>query len=242
RYIATIPSRGYQFVAPVSVRGAEACSNETAIAVLPFANVSGEPDFEYFGDGLAEELITALSRLRGVRLAARTSAFSFKGRQVDVREIAAQLGVDMVLEGSVRKVGSRLRVTAQLVNAADGYHLWSNRYDREMEMRDIFEVQDEIAVAVLQALKLQLPGGQRAEVFRHRTEEVRANEVYMKGRFHLFRMTQSGIETGLQYLERAIEVDPSYALAHVGIAHAYRMYGPSLEMQPGEVGPKAMAA
>jgi TolB-like protein/Tfp pilus assembly protein PilF len=242
RCIVTIPSRGYQFVARVRTTAADQRSREIAIAVLPFANVSDDPDFEYFGDGLAEELITALSRLRGVRVAARTSAFSFKGRQVEAREIANLLRVGMVLEGSVRKSGSRLRVTAQLINAADGYHLWADRYDREIEMRDLFDVQDEIAAAVLDALKVNLPGSERAQVFRHRTANVNAHELYLKGRFHLFRMTQSGIETGLGLLEQAIEADSSYALAHVGVAHAYRMFGPSLEMPPGEVGPRAIAA
>ena len=126
--------------------------------MLPFANVSTDAEYEYFGDGLADDLISALSKREGLRVVARTSAFSFKGRQVDVRRIAERLGVNFVLEGSVRKSGTRLRVTAQLVNAADGYQLWSDRYDREIELRDMFEVQDEITLAVLDALKVNLPG------------------------------------------------------------------------------------
>lgn len=244
RYIVTVPGRGYQFVAQVrntTSRVETAPPVEAAIAVLPFSNGSGDPDFDFFGDGLAEELITALSRLQDVRVAARTSAFSFKGRQADVRQIAEQLGVTLVLEGSVRRSGTRLRVTAQLIDAATGCNVWSERYDREMEMRDIFDVQDEIAVAVVRALKLQLPGGDSA-VLGHQTGNFKAHELYLKGRFYLFRMTRPGIEAGLQCFERAIEIDPVYAPAYVGIAHGYRMFGLSLEMAPNEVGPKAAAA
>jgi hypothetical protein len=158
-----------------------------------------------------------------VRVAARTSAFSFKGRQADVREIARKLGVSFVLEGSVRRAGTRVRVTAQLVNAADGYQLWSERYDRETEMRDIFDVQDEITLAVLDALKVSLPGRDTSAVFGRSRENVEAHELFLKGRFHLFRMTPAGIEAGMRHFEQAIEKDPSSALAHVGLAHAYRM-------------------
>jgi TolB-like protein/Tfp pilus assembly protein PilF len=249
RYIATVPGRGYQFVAGVGVAGpagpAAPLSEpaaEASIAVLPFVNVSADPDIEFFGDGLADELINRLSKLARVRVAARTSAFSFKGKQAHVREIASGLGVSLVLEGSVRKSGGRLRITAQLVNAADGYQLWSERYDREIEMRDLFEVQDEITLAVMDALKPSLPRGERAAVLKHSTENVKAHELYLKGRFHAFRMTASGIEAGIRCFEKAIEADPGYALAHVGLAHAYRMFGLSLDMPPGEVGPKAKAA
>lgn len=138
RYIATVSGRGYQFVASVVANGAPAParSGMPSVAVLPFVNVGGNAEYEYFADGLADELISALSKLPGVRVAARTSAFAFKGRQAHVREIASQLGVTLVLEGSVRKSGNRLRVSAQLVNAADGYQVWSERYDREIEMRE----------------------------------------------------------------------------------------------------------
>jgi TolB-like protein/Tfp pilus assembly protein PilF len=246
RYIATIPGRGYQFVATVqstTPSAATAASTvKPSIAVLPFANVSTDAEYEYFGDGLADDLISALSRLQRLRVVARTSAFSFKGRPVDVREIADALGVDFVLEGSVRKSGTRLRVTAQLINAADGCHLWSARYDREIDLRDIFDVQDEIARAVLDALKLTLPGQQTSAVAARRSSNAAAHELYLKGRFHLFRMTAAGIDAGVQYFTRALECDPSYALAYVGLAHAYRMYALSLERPPGEVGPQGHAA
>lgn len=245
RYIATLPGRGYQFVAQTRV-AAKAVHGQgpevTSIAVLPLMNVTADPDCEYFADGLAEDFINALSKLPGVRVAARTSAFAFKERQAHVRQIADQLGVKLILEGSVRKSGNRLRITAQLVNAADGFQLWSERYDREIDMRDIFAVQDEITLAVVDALKLKLPSGEQSAVLKHPTENVRAHELYLKGRFHLFRMTRSGIEAGIPYFEKAIEADPSYALARVGLAHAYRMFGLSLDKPTSEVGPKAKSA
>ena len=126
--------------------------------MLPFANVGHDAALEYFADGLADDLIASLSRLDGLRVVARTSAFFFKNRPSDIREIAKHLGVDLVLEGSVRRSGSRLRVTAQLINAADGCHVWSDRYDREMDMQDVLAVQDEIREAVLGALKPSLAG------------------------------------------------------------------------------------
>jgi serine/threonine-protein kinase len=246
RYITTVPSRGYQFVA--EVRGAaepgaqREPTTEASIVVLPFVNVSADPAYDFFADGLADELIVALSKLERLRVVARTSAFSFKGTHGDVRQIADSLGVNLVLEGSVRKSGTRLRVTADLVNAANGCQIWSERYDREIEMRDMFEVQDELTHAVVGALQPNLPGAERALIPRHRTRDPAAHELYLKGRFHLFRMTQSGIDAGVQYFERAVEADPTYALAYVGLAHAYRMYALSLELPPQEVAAKSRVA
>jgi len=246
RYIATVPGHGYQFVAQVIVAAEQPARSqpyqEASIAVLPFANLSADPDNEYFCDGLAEELINTLSQLHRVRVVARTSAFSFKGKQADIREIAEKLGVNMVLEGSVQKSGNRLRITAQLIDTADDCHLWSQRYDREMEMRDIFEVQDEITLAVVDALKLKLPPGEKSAALRHHTENVKAHELYLKGRFHLFWMTPFGITSGLSYFQGAIQADPSDALPHVGLAHAYRMFATVLGMCPNEFLPKAKAA
>jgi TolB-like protein/Flp pilus assembly protein TadD len=246
RYIATVPGRGYQFVARVIVVPKQPAQSqpfqEASIAVLPFANLSADPDNEYFCDGLAEELINTLSQLHRVRVVARTSAFSFKGKQADIREIAEKLGVNMVLQGSVRKSGNRLRITSQLIDTADGCHLWSQRYDREMEMRDIFEVQDEITLAVVDALKLKLPPGEKSAALRHHTENVKAHELYLKGRFHLFRMTPPGITSGLAHFQEAIQADPSDALPHVGLAHAYRMFATVLGRFPNEFLPKAKAA
>lgn len=246
RYIATVPSRGYQFVADIR-RAAEPVApresiTEASIVVLPFVNVSADPEYDFFADGLADELIVALSKLERVRVVARTSAFSLKGTNRDIRQIADKLGVNLVLEGSVRKSGTRLRVTADLVNAANGCQIWSERYDREIEMRDMFEVQDELTRAVVGALKPNLPGAGSALILRHHTHNPAAHEFYLKGRFHLFRMTQSGIDAGVQYFDRAVEADPTDALAYVGLAHAYRMYALSLEMAPREVATKSREA
>lgn len=246
RYIATVPGRGYQFVAKVRIVDESPAQREptagASMVVLPFVNVSADPEFDFFGDGLADELIIALSKVHSVRVVARTSAFSFKRTQPDIRRIADTLGVTFVLEGTVRKSGTRLRVTAELINAADGCQVWSERYDRELDMRDVFEVQDELTRAVLDAITPNLPRPQQAAVIGHGTRNAAAHELYLKGRFHLFRMTQSGIETGVRYFERAVEADPTYALAYVGLAHAYRMHALSLELPPSEIGPKAQAA
>src|SRR3954452_19708817 len=188
RYIATVPGRGYQLVAPVRVATRPVPHEPPAtvsVAVLPFVNVSADPEYDFFADGLADELIVALSKMDRVRVIARPSAFSFKGTQADVLTIANTLGVSLVLEGSVRRSGTRLRITAELVNAADGCQVWSARYDREMEMRDIFDVQDELTRAVLDAVRPNLPV-QPAIVTKYRSNSVVAHELYLKGRFHLF--------------------------------------------------------
>jgi TolB-like protein/Tfp pilus assembly protein PilF len=244
RFIATVPGRGYQFVAtvrPAMQPMPHEPRGTISIVVLPFVNISADPEYDFFGDGLADELIMALSQIDGVRVIARTSAFSFKGTQTDVRSIANTLGVSLVLEGSVRKSGTRLRVTADLVNAADGYQVWSARYDREMDLRDTLDVQDELTRAVLDAVRPNL-SVRNGVVAQHRTRNVIAHEQYLKGRFHLFRMTQPGIEAGVQWFERAIQADSTYALAYVGLAHAYRMHALSLEMPPSEIGSRAKAA
>jgi TolB-like protein len=148
----------------------------SSIAVLPFVNMSPDPENKYFGDGLAEELINALTQLKGLHVAARTSAFRFRGRETDIKEIGQQLNVSIILEGSVRKAGKRLRITAQLINIADGYHLWSERYDREME--DIFAIQDEITAAIIDSQT-------RQERRRTRyTENLEAYSLYLKGRYY----------------------------------------------------------
>lgn len=244
RYIVTVPGRGYQFVAPVQSAAPNSFANGSAsaisIAVLPFVNLTGNLDCEYFGDGLTEELTDAFSKLARVRVVARTSAFSFRGKQADVREIASQLGANLVLEGSVRKSGNRLRITVRLIDAVDGYQLWSESYDRENH--DTFAVQDEITPSVVDALKLKLPGVKKSPAPKPASDEARSHGLYVKGRFHSFRMTRSGIEAGIPCFEEAIECNPSYALAQVGLAHAYRMFGLSLDMPTSEVGPKAKAA
>jgi serine/threonine-protein kinase len=186
-----------------------------SIAVLPFANISKDPDNEYFCDGLAEELLNALAKLDELKVAARTSAFSFKSKNVNVSEIGERLGVKNVLEGSVRRSGNRLRITVQLVNASDGYHLWSERYDREMQ--DIFNVQDEITLAVVDALKLKLFGHEKAAVLKRYTDDVKAHELFLKGRYYHYKYSAEGWRRAIEFFEKAIEKEPNYAPAYAGM-------------------------
>jgi serine/threonine protein kinase/tetratricopeptide (TPR) repeat protein len=189
-----------------------------SIAVLPFANLSAEPDNQYFSDGLSEDLISALARLQGLQVASRTSAFRFRGETTDIREIGRQLKVEALLEGSVRRSGKRLRVTAQLVNVADGYHLWSERYDREIN--DVFEIQDEITAAIIKTLEPTLAGQQQALTRRH-SENVQAYELYLKGRRLWDQRAESSLRAGLECFRAALELDPDYALAYAGVADSF---------------------
>ena len=208
---------------------------QPSIAVLPFVNMTADPDNEYFSDGLAEELINALSQLDGLHVTARTSAFRFRGKDVDIREIGNQLNVSTVLEGSVRKAGTRLRITAQLINVADGFHLWSEKYDREVE--DIFAIQDEISSAIVGKLKVRLFGEERARLARHYTDNFEVYDLYLKGRYFLSTLTVEGITKSLGYFQHAIQIDRSFALAHTGMAAVYYVHAvlalvPSVEAMP----------
>jgi eukaryotic-like serine/threonine-protein kinase len=187
-----------------------------SVAVLPFANMSADHDDEHFCDGLAEELLNALSKIDALRVAARTSAFSFKGKRADVSTIARTLGVSNILEGSIRRSGNRLRISVQLINAADGYQVWSERYDREM--RDIFALQDDITLAVVEALKVKLFGEEKAAVLKHHAATAEAYELFLKGRLHSYKYTAQGWKRAIEFFERAIDIQPDYALAYAGIA------------------------
>jgi TolB-like protein/tRNA A-37 threonylcarbamoyl transferase component Bud32/Tfp pilus assembly protein PilF len=189
---------------------------ERSIAVLPFANMSTDPENEFFADGIAEEIINALTKLPGLRVAARTSAFSFKGKNVNLRAVGEQLGVANVLEGSVRRAGSRLRITAQLIGVADGYHAWSERYDRELD--DVFAIQDEIAATIAERLKVTFDGRSGALV-QAGTENVSAYQLYLKGRVLLYKRGPH-IDRARECFKQAVALDPQYALAHAGLADA----------------------
>jgi eukaryotic-like serine/threonine-protein kinase len=196
-----------------------------SIAVLPFVNRSGDADNEYFSDGLSEDLINALSRLPGLQVASRTSAFRFRGSDLDIREIGRQLDVATVVEGSVRRAGSRLRVTAQLVNVDNGYHLWSERYDRQMA--DVFEIQDEIVTSIVESLVPALLGD-AADAVQPSTKNTEAYELYLKGRHYWHQRSPSTLRVAIQCFEHAIKLDPQYALAYAGLADCYailRVYG-----------------
>jgi TolB-like protein/Flp pilus assembly protein TadD len=201
--------------AGVSTQRQEA-SKPRSIAVLPFANMSADPENEYFSDGIAEEITNALSKVHALHVVSRTSAFAFKGKDQDVRRIGEALGVAVILEGSVRRAGNRLRITAQLVSVADGYHLWSERYDRDAE--DVFAIQDEIATKIAEALHLVLSEEERRELAHAPTDNVQAYEAYLRGRFFLHRFQKASVRHAKGMFEQAIGIDPEYALAFSGIA------------------------
>ncbi len=212
-----------------------------SIAVLPFTNVGGDPDSEVFSDGIAEELTNALSRLDGLRVVARASAFAFKGKQEDVREIGRRLGVATVLEGSVRRSGNRVRLTAELVSVADGYRLWSERYDRQVE--DVFAIQDEISSAIADVLEAKLLGAPKAYATEPTpTGDPKAYQHYLRGRHQWNQRTATALENSISEFEQAIGIDPRHAQSHAAIADSYVILGVYSHRQPGEVMPRAKAA
>jgi adenylate cyclase len=215
RIIETIPRKGYRLIAPVA-HLAPTFKSQPSIAVLPFSDMSIEKDQEYFCDGIAEEIINDLTHVKGLRVAARTSSFSFKGKSEDVRAIGRKLGVDAVLEGSVRKAGNQLRITAQLINVNDGYHLWSERYDREL--KDVFAIQDEIARSIAATLRITLSPTEKDAISRVPTTDLQAYDYYLRGRQFYYQYRRKGIECALKLFSHCIELDPSYARAYAGIA------------------------
>lgn len=192
-----------------------------SIVVLPFANLSGNPENDFLGEGLTEEIINALASFPQLRVVARTSAFQFKGRGEDVRQIGERLGVSNVLEGSVRKEDKRIRVTAQLVSVQDGMHLWSKTYDRELG--SVLEIEEQITRSIVDALKIQLAAGSKP-VCRPETNSPEAHELYLKGRYFWNKGTPSDLKRSIEYLEQAVAVDPKYAAAFAGLAHAYDLW------------------
>ncbi len=189
---------------------------QPSIAVLPFENMSSDKENEYFSDGLADELISALTKVGGLRVAPRTSAFAFKGRKEDIRKIGEQLQVRTVLEGSVRKSGNRLRINAQLVNVADSSHLWSETYNRQLE--DVFAIQDEIAQNIVKALRIILSEKEKQAIEKAPAANVQAYDFYLRGRQFFHQMRRKGFEFARQMFARAIAVDPGYARAYAGVA------------------------
>ena len=219
--LAAAPGLLYYFVVRARPPAAQAPAPEAAgpsIAVLPLLNLSRDPDQDYFADGLAEELLDLLAKVPGLRVAARTSAFSFKGKNDDMRTIAAKLQVSTVLEGSVRKSGEQVRITTQLISAANGYHLWSETYDRKLT--DVFAVQDDIAKAVVEALKLKLLPAQVPTSKGHRTTDPEVYTQYLLGRQFLSRSRREGYLQAAQAFEKALAIEPSFAPAWAGLATA----------------------
>lgn len=193
-----------------------------SIAVLPFANMSGDPEQEYFVDGLSEDIITALSRYRWFFVIARNSSFTYKGRAVDIKQVAAELGVRYVLEGSVRKAGNRLRVTGQLIDAETGVHLWAERYDRDLA--DIFAIQDEITESVVGAIEPEILMGEGRRAVRKPTESLDAYDCCMRGMWSHYQLTREQIEEAIRWHRRAIALDPDFGRAHMALARALMSY------------------
>jgi adenylate cyclase len=234
---AILPNAFSQMISEETNTAVFRANDDRSIAVLPFVNMSADVDNEYFCDGLAEDLLTALSKIGGIKVAARTSSFSFKGKSVEVGEIGERLSVKTVLEGSVRRSGDKLRITAQLINAADGYHLWSERYDRQMD--DVFAIQDEITGAIVHNLKVELLGLPERDPVN-----LDAYNETLKGRHWLSKRTAEDLQKGVTCFERALEFDPGYAPAFAGLADSYNLLGAGdyAVLQPSEAFPKAKDA
>ena len=236
RLLKTLPRKGFRFVGAIreddgrgslpagDVAGEEGghtltLSGKPSIAVLPFTNMSAEPDQEFLGDGIAEDVLTELSRLRWLFVIARNSSFTYKGTAVDVRQVSRELGVRYVLEGSVRQAAGRVRVTGQLIDATTGVHVWAERYDRGLA--DIFAVQDEIALAVASAIAPAIVHAERQRAVRKLPESLGAWEAYQRGLWHMFRHNAADNELAGTFFQRAIDVDPTYAAAYGGRAWSY---------------------
>jgi adenylate cyclase len=195
--------------------------DKPSIAVLPFANISGDPEQEYFSDGITEDLITDLSKISGLFIIARNSVFTYKGNPVKVQEVSRDLGVKYILEGSVRKVANRVRITAQLVDTTTGGHLWAERYDRDL--KDIFAVQDEVTREIVAALAVKLSDGETDRLTRRYTDNLEAYDYALRGLDYYFRRTKEATILALQMFEKAVEIDPLYALAYswLGLTHLH---------------------
>src|ERR1700731_1580843 len=245
------PLEVYRIILGPKIREAAAGERETStrtrqptgeqqrsIAVLPFVNMSSDRENEFLSDGISEDLLNALSWIEGLHVAARTSCFAFKGRNEDIRKIGDTLGGETVLEGSLRRVGTKLRITAQLIKVADGFSLWSERFDREMQ--DVFAIQDDITRAIMAALKLRLAGHSDRPVFKFQTTNAEAYELYLKGRF-FWNQRGIGLRKALHYFELALIEDPDYALAMSGLSDTYSLLSWYGDLPPAEAIPKAIA-
>jgi len=233
RFIETLAKRGYRFLDSPAARTPEA-----SIAVLPFLSLSTDPENELFADGMSDEIISTLAQIKNLHVVARTSTFSLKGKYVDLRMVGKQFDVRTVLEGSVRKSGDRLRITAQLVSAADGYHLWSRQYERDM--KDIFAIQKEIAQSIAQTLELALDA-ESQPLARGGTESLEAFKFYVKGRA-LFFQRGGQLIPAIECFRKAVAVDPKYGLAWSGMADAYNFLGFYGLAKPGACLPQAKDA
>lgn len=224
---------------PPVLQRAQNAGTEKSIAVLPFVNMSSDPEQEYFSDGISEEILTSLSQLNDLKVAGRSSSFQFKGKNIDLTEVGEKLHVSTVLEGSVRRQNQRLRITAQLINVKDGYHLWSEKYDRDMD--DIFAIQDEIALAITEKLKLTLLNDERNNLTKLPTTNNAAYDLYLRGKF-FWNKRGEGLKKGLDFFLQAINLDDHFALAHAGIADSYALLAFYALLPPNEAIPRARQA
>jgi TolB-like protein len=228
-HVVTVPGRGYRFIGLLPAPGADKgkvdepqglpLPDRPSIAVLPFTNLSGDPEQEYFADGIVEDITTALSRMRWLFVIARNSSFAYKGRTVDVKQIGRELGVRYVLEGSVRRSASRMRITGQLIDTTTGAHLWADRFDGGLE--DIFELQDVITVSVVSAMTPKL---ERAEIERAKqkpTESLDSYDYFLRGMAAVYQWTRRDIDEALKLFYRAIELDPNFVTAYGMAAWCY---------------------
>ena len=211
-----------------------------SVAVLPFVNMSSEKENEYLSDGISEDLCTALTQVKDLHVPARTSSFAFKGKTEDIRKIAEQLNVATVLEGSVSKAGNKLRVSAQLVNASNGYHLWAANYDREMA--DILEIRSDITRQVVDALKVQLGVEETRRLEKKPTETSQAYDIYLLGRYEINKFTEGGFNKAVEHFRHALEIDPQFARASAGLAEAFNMLGYWNFLPPAIAFPEAKRA
>ena len=203
------------------------------LAVLPFVNISADPENEYFSDGITEELLNALTKVDGLQVTSRTSAFAFKGKDIDIREIGIQLNVDRILEGSVRRAGNRARISTQLINATDGYHIWSEVYDRDLT--DIFKVQDEISSIIANKLRENLTAREQAETLvKVPTQNLEAYTLFLKGLHFHNKITPKNNKKAIECFEKAITLEPDYAHAYAMAATSYAALGATGQMHPNE--------
>jgi TolB-like protein/Flp pilus assembly protein TadD len=244
-YVVTIAKRGYRFAVPVTeVAGADAASSpaKVMLAVLPFGNLSGDPTQEYFSDGLTEEMITQLSRLSRTRLGviARTSTMQYKSSDKTVQQIGTELGVSYVLEGSVRRVASRVRIAAQLIRVSDQTHVWAQTYERNLG--DILVVQNEVAQAIAKQIRIELAPGDEARLLDAVAVHPEAYQLYLKGRYFWFKRTEQALNKGIEYFDHAIAQDPGYAPAYAGKADCFALLSCRGFVAPHEGFPRADVA
>ena len=239
RFVETIPRRGYRFIAPVEGVSRVTRKTEKSIAVLYFENLSGAKEDEYFRDGMTEDVITELSKVKSLQVFPRSAVLAYRDKLVTAPEIGRQLDAAYVLGGSLRRAGNRLRITVQLVDSRTGHSVWAERYDRELE--DVFEVQDEIASSISQALRITLSPQEEKAIASKPTENLKAYDYYLRGRSYARRCTRPDLEFAMQMYERAIALDPSFALAYAGLGIACGLFYDWHERDPRWID-KALAA